>query len=147
MSVQSRDIRSSYRRMTWRRAGNLFIALVAWLLGLSFTRQILPFTDIRPWVPWVAALIVQVALTIGQTNLRDYGVSGSRWPYVVLLLIDIGLNTLGLLIASGLADSAMSAILYSVRAVTTGIGLWQTIGLLLVGALVAALPEQLIRDA
>lgn len=127
----------------WRPLGNIFIALVVWLIGFYFTKTLLPFKDIGPWMPWAFAFVVQVALSIGQTNIRA---RGAHWPYLVLVLADISLNLIGLLMQFGLASTPQSAVLYTLRAITTGVNLWAVAGFALLAALIAALPEQLLRD-
>lgn len=140
--------RATTVRLPGRKAGNLFIALVVWAAGVAFTRQALPLdASLGPIAPWIAAVVAQLALSLGQSNLRDRGASAGRWPYVVLVAADIGLNAIGLLITYGQAESAGSAILFTLRAVTTGAELWKVIAVALVGAVVAALPEQMVRDA
>lgn len=126
-----------------RPVGNIFIAIVAWLVGFYFTKTILPFKDIGPYLPWVLAFIIQLALSIGQTNMRD---GRAHWPYAALVLVDVGLNLVGLLMQFGLAQTPQGAVFYGVQAVTGGPGLWQVLGSLALAALIAALPEQLIRD-
>lgn len=129
--------------LAWRTVGNVFIALVVWGVGLYFTKTLLPFKGLGLWLPWAVAFVVQVALSIGQTNIRA---RGAHWPYLVLVLADIGLNLIGLLMQFDLAPSPQSAVLYSLRAITTGVNLWAVAGFALLAALIAALPEQLLRD-
>jgi hypothetical protein len=126
---------------------NILIAIVVWFFGLAFTRQVVPFRGIGEILPWALAFGLQVALTIGQTNQRAIGWRNIRWPYAALMLVDVGLNAIGLLIATQTVQSSGDALLYVLRAVTTGDGAWQVAGSVAVGALIAALPEQLIRDA
>lgn len=127
----------------WRALGNVFIAAVVWGIGWYFTKTLLPFKDIGPWLPWGIAFVVQVALSIGQTNIRA---RGAHWPYLVLVLADIALNLIGLLMQFDLASTPQSAVLYTLRAITTGVNLWAVAGFALLAALIAALPEQLLRD-
>lgn len=137
----AKPAKSSIRKA--RPIGNIFIALVAWLVGFYFTKTILPFKDIGPYLPWIVAFIIQLALSVGQTNMRD---GRAHWPYVALVLIDVGLNLVGLVMQFGLAENSQSAVSYLLRAATGGPGLWQVLGSLFLAALIAALPEQLIRD-
>lgn len=133
----------------YKNAGNIFIAVVVWLAGVVFTAQAvpLPVNQLGPVTPWIAAAVLQVALSLAQTNIRDRGATVARWPYLALVVVDIGFNTVGLLVLYGIAVDPQEALVYTLRAITTGDGLWQLVACVLCGALVAALPEQLVRDA
>jgi len=137
------------RSIPFKVGGNIFIALVVWLAGVAFTAQAvpLPVNQLGPVAPWIAAAIVQIALSLAQTNIRDGGATAARWPYIALVFVDIGFNTVGLLVLYGIAPDPQAALVYILRAVTTADGLWQLVACILCGALVAALPEQLVRDA
>lgn len=147
MGVSSKNTYPTYRQSVARRGANLFIAAVVWGAGLIFTRQVVPFTAIGELLPWLLALIVQAALTVGQTNMRVGGLSFSSWPYIALVLVDVGLNGIGLLLSTQTVQTPGDALLYVLRAFTTGTGAWQVAAAILTGALIAALPEQLVRDA
>lgn len=129
-----------------RRLGNLFIALVVWCAGAYLTRQMLP----PAWggaVLWGAAIVGQLALTIGQTNQRERGWRDLSPSYVALILVDVGVNAVGILTQMGQVHGIMDVVPYGYRAAVTGEGAWQIGGAVVLGALVAALPEELIRDA
>lgn len=129
-----------------RRVGNLFIALVVWSVGAYLTRQILP-PAWGPTILWGSAIVGQLALTIGQTNQRERGWRSLSPAYVALILVDVGVNAVGILASMGQVRGLLDVLPYLYRASATGEGAWQ-IGLAVVlGALVAALPEELIRDA
>lgn len=133
------------------RAGNLFIALVVWGGGVAFTRQALPLpagADALGFIaPWALAIVIQLALSLGQTNLRAYGLASGRWPYLILLLLDIGVNAVGLLVTYGMLSTPGAALPYAVRALTSGAGLWELVAAIAAGSIVAMLPESLLRDA
>lgn len=147
MNVTSKNTYPTYRRSVVRRVANIFIAVVVWGVGLVFTRQVVPFNGIGDVLPWVLAVVIQAALTVGQTNMRMDGLSFSSWSYVALVLVDVGLNGVGLLLSTQTVQTPGDALLYVLRAFTTGTGAWQVAAAILVGALIAALPEQLVRDA
>jgi len=135
-------------RLPFKAGANIFIALVVWGAGVIFTRQAIPLDEsLGPLAPWAAAALAQLALSLGQANLRDRGASASRWPYLALVAADVCLNAIGLLVLYGVVSDPGAAFLFALRAVTTGADLWQLAAALGAGALVAALPEQLIRDA
>ena len=144
MSAQANRRSKDPSALAW---ANLAIAIVVWLLGLGFTRQMVPFVGIGDFLPWLVAAGIQFALSVGQTNQRSIGWRNLQWPYIVLIAIDIGLNSLGLLITSGTVQTPGDALLYVLRTLTTGQGSWQVATAIAIGALVAALPEQLLRDA
>jgi hypothetical protein len=132
-------------RLPYKAGANVFIALVVWGAGVIFTCQAIPIDEgLGPLAPWGAAFLAQLALSLGQANIRDGGI---RWPYILLVLADIALNAIGLLVLYGVILSPGAALVFALRAVTTGADLWQLIAALGAGALVAALPEQLVRDA
>jgi len=129
-----------------RRLGNLFIALVVWGAGVYLTRQMLP----PAWgatVLWGAAIVGQAALTIGQTNQRERGWRDLSPSYAALILVDVGVNAVGILVQMGQVRGLLDVVPYAYRAAATGEGAWQIGIAVLFGALVAALPEELIRDA
>lgn len=133
-------------RLPVRRLGNLFIALVVWCAGAYLTRQMLP----AAWgaaVLWGAAIVGQAALTIGQTNQRERGWRDLSPAYAALILVDVGVNAVGILVQMGQVRGLLDVVPYAYRAAATGEGAWQIGIAVLFGALVAALPEELIRDA
>lgn len=133
------------------RAGALFVAIVVWLVGVRFTSTALPLpaalASAGALAPIAAALLLQLALSLAQYLVRSAGASVARWPFLALIAIDIVINAIGMLIDYGIAESPGSAVLYLIRAIATANGLWQSVGALAIGALIAALPEQLVRDA
>lgn len=132
-------------RLPFKAGANIFIALVVWIAGVVFTRQAIPMdTTLGPLAPWGAALLAQLALSLGQANIRDGGI---RWPYLLLVGADVALNAIGLLVIYDVVLSPGAALVFALRALTTGAELWQLVAALMAGALVAALPEQLVRDA
>jgi len=137
------------RSIPFKVGGNIFIAVVVWLAGVAFTMQAVPIpaNTLGPVVPWAIAAIIQIMLSLAQTNIRDLGPTASRWPYVALVSIDVGFNTVGLLVLYNIVSDPQAALVYILRAFTTADGLWQLVACLLCAALVAALPEQLVRDA
>lgn len=138
-------------RLSGRKAGNLFIAAVVWCGGVVFTRGALPLpagTDaLGIAAPWAIAVIIQLALSLGQSNLRDRGFDTSRWPYWLLVGVDVAANAIGLLVAYKVVTTPAAALLFALRAVTEGAGLWQVAAAIVAGVIVAVLPELLVRDA
>lgn len=138
-------------RIDGRKAGNIFIAAVVWASGVSFTRSALPLppsTDTLGWLaPWIIAVIIQLALSLAQSNVRAGGLTGGSGAYILLVLVDIAANAVGLLATYGVIVDASAIVAYVTRAATTGAGLWQLVAAGLVGAVVAVLPESLIKDA
>lgn len=143
MSVQTA---SAGRTLPGHMVINLILALCIWTIGVYFTRQVLPI-DV-PVVPWLAAVGFQILLTVAQMNIRVFGISTDGWPFVILVVVDVGLNAAGLLVSyvEGVANIP-DAGLYLIRAVTTGAGAWQCGASLLIGALIAFTPEQMVRSA
>lgn len=132
------------------RAGAMFVAIVVWMVGVRFTATALPLPAAAlaygPLAPAAIAIVLQLALSIAQYMIRASGASVARWPYLALVAIDILINAIGMLVDYGLADSPAGALLYLLRSIATAAGLWQSVAAITVGALVAFLPEQLVRD-
>lgn len=133
------------------RAGAIFVAIVVWLVGVRFTVTALPLpaalASAGALAPLVAAVVLQLALSIAQYLARSAGAAVARWPYYALVALDILINAIGILVDYGVAESPAGALLYMLRAIATAAGMWQALGALAIGALIAALPEQLARDA
>lgn len=128
---------------------SLILAVIVWSIGVVLTARSLPFgPGIGPAIPIGAAIVLQLLFTLGQSNVRILGLDGSRWPFVVMIGIDVVLNWAGLLVAFVPGVATLSdAALYVVLAMSTGAGLWQCLIALLVGALIAASPESMVKDA
>lgn len=132
------------------RAGAVFIALVVWAAGVRFTSQAVPIPPAAgggPLAPLAAAFVMQLALSLAQYLVRSMGASAARWPYLVLILADVVINAIGILVDYQVVASPAAGLLFMLRSVATAAGLWQTAGALFMGLLIAALPEQLVRDA
>lgn len=128
---------------------SLILAFIVWAIGVILTARSLPIGDeLGPAIPVGAAIMLQLLFTLGQSNVRMLGLDSSRWPFIVMIVIDVVLNWAGLLVAfvPGVA-SLSDAALYVLLAISTGAGLWQCLIAFLVGALIAASPESMIKDA
>lgn len=125
---------------------NLVLATGVWGIGVALTAQSLPHTE-QPYLPWLAAIALQLLLSAAQANLKITGITLDTLPLAALFGIDIALNVIGLLMVytplSELADVGR----YAWRAVTSGVGLWQCGLALCVGFLIATVPEKLLRAA
>jgi hypothetical protein len=136
-------------RLPGHTAINLGLALAIWAGGCFFTAQVLPVGgSLGPFVPFALAVVLQLLLSAAQMNLRTHGVTSGRWPFAIMVGLDVLINLAGLLIlyVPGVATLADAA-LFVLSAGLTGSGLWQCAGALLVALLIAFAPEQMVRDA
>jgi hypothetical protein len=146
MSVTSRDIR---RPLPGHKIVSLVLAVGIWAIGAYFTGRALPLgAELGPAAPFLVAIALQALLTLAQSNIRVFGLSGDRWPLVIMVLLDVILNWFGIMIAyvEGV-ETLGDAGLYVLRGLSTGAGLWQSVASLVIGALIAASPEVMARDA
>lgn len=128
---------------------NIGLALAIWAAGCFFTAQVLPLgAELGPFVPFALAVVLQLLLSAAQMNLRTFGLTASRWPFIIMVGLDIAINLAGLLMlyVPGV-ESLTDAALFVLSAALTGSGLWQCAGGLLVAGLIASAPEQMVRDA
>lgn len=150
MSVRTSDYPAK-RRIDGRKAGSVFIAIIVWASGVAFTRGALPLPPAMDTLgvaaPWVIAIVIQLALSLAQSNVRARGFTLDAWPYWLLVAADIAANAIGLLTVYKVIPDPGAILAYMVVVFTTGQGLWQLVGAGIVGAVVAVLPESLIKDA
>jgi hypothetical protein len=144
MAVRSSDYPP--KPLPGQAAVNIVLALAVWCAGVYFTQLTIPFGR-DTFAPWLAAFGLQLLLSLAQSNLRVGGISLAGWPFVVFTILDVLINAAGFLFLTGLVDGPADVVRYAVRALLTGVGLWQCGLALLGGALIATAPEQMVREA
>lgn len=137
------------RTLPGHKVVNLVLALAIWSVGVYFTARAFPIGgEFGSAAPIVIAIGIQLLLSAAQSNLRAFGVTMGRWPFVVMTGVDVAINMSGLLISRVEGVNTLSDTgLYLVLALSTGAGLWQCALAFFVAALIAAAPEQMVRDA
>lgn len=145
MSVTSRDIRTP---LPGHVIINIALAAGVWGIGVALTAQSIPsISGWGPYIPWLLAGLLQLLLSAAQANLKVMGITLDTFPLFLLFLVDIALNTVGLLLVYADLDGLMDVGRYIWRAGTGGPGLWQCLLALGVGGLIATVPEKLLRAA
>jgi hypothetical protein len=129
-----------------RRVGSLLAFLIVWSAGLFFTKECLEPLFPAQW-QWHGAIAAQFILTIAQSNLRVNHWREGIGPYGALFGVDALLNTAGFLIVLGTIGDATEFTPFAVGALASGEGLGLLILSAVIGALLALIPEQFLRDA